>query len=91
MTPEVMNSLMTFYCVGSFIGFIFGVYELFKYKENKKEKAQYGMIAGMAFLSWFTVFAYIYGKITDRLKKSRDRICGYFLSAMLWPIRASAS
>lgn len=68
MTSEIMHNLMVFYCIGAVIGIIIGLYELCIYKGTKGERAQYGMIIYMGFLSWFTVFAYIYGKVRHSRK-----------------------
>ena len=58
-----MNILLIFYLVGLAIAVIIGIYEYVKYVPKDNEKPDIGIIVFMGILSWFTVFAYIYGKL----------------------------
>lgn len=63
MTPEIMNNLLLFYGIGMFMSVIIGIYEYIKYVPKDNEKPDIGIIVFMGMLSWFTVFAYVYGKL----------------------------
>ena len=56
------------YLIGCFIAFLLGIRLLYK-EERKKEKEktlQYGMLAPLTLMSWFSVFMVLW-KLRDRL------------------------
>jgi hypothetical protein len=54
------------YLIGCFIAFLLGIRLLYKEERKKEKEIQYGMLAPLTLMSWFSVFMILW-KLRDKL------------------------